>query len=72
MRSYQRKGVRWVQINVALCHAAFPGFAIRKHRSISFAAAAPLSFNEDLHSRHTGGTLSKLYDYVFQLPLRLQ
>jgi len=38
----------------------------------NFAAAATLPFNEDLRNRHTGGTLSHLYDHVFELPLRLQ
>lgn len=37
-----------------------------------FAATATFAFNENLTSRHTGGTLSQLYDYVFQLPQRLQ
>ncbi len=37
-----------------------------------FAVAATFPFNQNLASRHTGGTLSGLYGYVFQLPLRLQ
>jgi len=35
-------------------------------------AAATFPFNQDLRSQHTSGTLAQLYDYVFQLPLRLQ
>jgi regulator of replication initiation timing len=38
----------------------------------NFAAAATFPFNQDLSSRHTSGTLSQLYDYLFQLPQRLQ
>jgi len=38
----------------------------------NFAAAASFPFNQDLSSRHIGGTLSQLYDYLFQLPQRLQ
>ena len=37
-----------------------------------FAPAATFAFGQDLRNRHTGGTLSELYGYVFQLPLRLQ
>jgi hypothetical protein len=37
-----------------------------------FAAAATFAFDEDLRSRHTGGTLSQLYDNIFQMPQRLQ
>jgi hypothetical protein len=37
-----------------------------------FAAAATFQFNEDLRGRHTGATLARLYNFVFQLPLRLQ
>ena len=38
----------------------------------NFAAAATFAFGQDLHNQHTGGTLSELYGYVFQLPLRFQ
>lgn len=38
----------------------------------AFAAAATIPFNQNLTAQHTGGTLSQLYAYVFQLPLRLQ
>ncbi|HLZ54592.1 MAG TPA: hypothetical protein VKS19_08965 [Verrucomicrobiae bacterium] len=38
----------------------------------AFAPAATFAFGKDLHNQHTGGTLSELYGYVFQLPLRLQ
>jgi hypothetical protein len=38
----------------------------------SFAAAATLPFDRDLHGQHTGGQLARLYDEVFQMPLRLQ
>jgi hypothetical protein len=38
----------------------------------AFATAATLPFNQNLTDQHTGGTLSQLYSYVFQLPLRLQ
>ena len=38
----------------------------------AFAPAATFAFGQDLHNQHTGGTLSELYGYVFQLPLRLQ
>ncbi|HTQ50074.1 MAG TPA: hypothetical protein VMJ12_05135 [Candidatus Acidoferrales bacterium] len=37
-----------------------------------FAPAATFAFGQDLRNRHTGDTLSQLYGYVFQLPLRLQ
>ncbi|MGD0087172.1 MAG: hypothetical protein ABSC24_08585 [Verrucomicrobiota bacterium] len=38
----------------------------------NFNAAATFAFGQDLHNQHTGGTLSELYGYVFQLPLRFQ
>jgi hypothetical protein len=38
----------------------------------NFATAATIPFNEDLRNRHTGETLSELYGYIFQLPLRLK
>ena len=38
----------------------------------AFAPAATFAFGQDLRNQHTGGTLSELYGYVFQLPLRLQ
>jgi hypothetical protein len=38
----------------------------------SYAPAATFVFGRDLSNQHTGGTLSQLYGYVFQLPLRLQ
>ncbi len=38
----------------------------------AFAAAASIPFDRDLTHAHTGDTLSQLYSYVFQLPLRLQ
>jgi len=38
----------------------------------SYAPAATFAFGRDLSNQHTGGTLSQLYGYVFQLPLRLQ
>jgi hypothetical protein len=38
----------------------------------AFAPAATFAFGKDLRNQHTGGTLSQLYAYVFQLPLRLQ
>jgi hypothetical protein len=38
----------------------------------NFAAAATFPFNQNLSSQHTGGMLSQLYDYLFQLPSRLQ
>jgi hypothetical protein len=37
-----------------------------------FATAATFQFNQDLRTRHTGGTLTQLYNDVFKLPLRLQ
>ena len=37
-----------------------------------FAAAATFAFDQDLRSRHTGGTLAQLYDGIFQMPQRLQ
>ena len=38
----------------------------------SFAAAATFAFDQNLQDRHTGGTLSQLYETVFAMPLRLQ
>ena len=38
----------------------------------NYAATATLQFGTDVRAQHTGDTLSQLYDYVFQLPLRLQ
>ncbi|HLX96020.1 MAG TPA: hypothetical protein VKU37_09785 [Verrucomicrobiae bacterium] len=38
----------------------------------NFNVAATFVFGQDLHNQHTGGTLSELYGYVFQLPLRFQ
>jgi len=38
----------------------------------SYAPAATFAFGRDLSNQHTGETLSQLYGYVFQLPLRLQ
>jgi len=38
----------------------------------SFAPAATLAFAPDVRSQHTGSTLAQLYDYIFQLPPRLQ
>jgi hypothetical protein len=38
----------------------------------SYSPAASLAFGRDLTKQHTGDTLSQLYGYVFQLPLRLQ
>ncbi|MBW8863708.1 MAG: hypothetical protein JF609_02075 [Verrucomicrobia bacterium] len=38
----------------------------------SFAPAATLAFAPDVRNQHTGSTLAQLYDYVFQLPPRLQ
>jgi hypothetical protein len=38
----------------------------------NFAPAATLPFGPDVRSEHTGSTLSQLYFYVFQLPMRLQ
>jgi hypothetical protein len=37
-----------------------------------FAPGATLAFGQNLRGQHTGGTLSELYGYVFQLPPRLQ
>jgi len=37
-----------------------------------FTAAATILFGPDLHDQHTGATLSRLYDTVFQMPLSLQ
>jgi hypothetical protein len=37
-----------------------------------FAPAATLQFGPDVRGEHTGSTLSQLYFYVFQLPMRLQ
>jgi len=37
-----------------------------------FAPGATFAFDRNLRDQHTGGTLSQLYGYVFQLPLRLQ
>ena len=37
-----------------------------------FAAAATLAFGPNVSAEHTGGTLARLYDDVFQMPLRLQ
>jgi hypothetical protein len=38
----------------------------------NFTPAATLAFAPDVRKQHTGATLARLYDYVFQLPLRLQ
>lgn len=38
----------------------------------NFASSATLAFGNDVRSEHTGNTLARFYDYVFQLPLRLQ
>jgi len=38
----------------------------------SFATRVSFPFNQDLTSQHTGGTLAQLYDYIFELPPRLQ
>ena len=38
----------------------------------NFAPAATLQFGQDVRSEHTGSTLSQLYFYVFQMPMRLQ
>lgn len=38
----------------------------------NFAATVSFPFDENLSHRHTGGILSQLYGYVFQMPLRLQ
>jgi hypothetical protein len=37
-----------------------------------FAAKVTFQFNQDLRGQHTSATLTQLYNYVFQLPLRLQ
>jgi hypothetical protein len=37
-----------------------------------FAAAATLSFSPNVRAQHTGVTLARLYDNIFQLPQRLQ
>jgi len=37
-----------------------------------FAAAATLTFGPNVRAEHTGDTLARLYDDVFQMPLRLQ
>jgi hypothetical protein len=37
-----------------------------------FAAAAAFPFDQDLTSRHTGDTLARLYDTMFEMPPRLQ
>ena len=37
-----------------------------------FTSAASFPFNVDLRGRHTGGTLSQLFGYVFELPGRLK
>jgi hypothetical protein len=37
-----------------------------------FTAAVTFAFDQNLHDRHTGGTLAQLYDDIFQLPQRLQ
>ncbi|MDE3067277.1 MAG: hypothetical protein KGJ60_06960 [Verrucomicrobiota bacterium] len=37
-----------------------------------FAAAATFQFGRDVRAQHTGTTLSQLFSYVFQLPVRLQ
>jgi hypothetical protein len=38
----------------------------------NFATAATLTFAPDVREEHTGTTLARLYDNVFQLPLQLQ
>jgi hypothetical protein len=38
----------------------------------NFAAAAELSFGTNVRQEHTGDVLARLYDEIFQLPLRLQ
>lgn len=38
----------------------------------NFAPAATLAFGPDVRSEHTGGTLSRLYDTIFQMPQQLQ
>jgi hypothetical protein len=37
-----------------------------------FTATATFQFGPDVRAKHTGNTLSRLYSYVFNLPLRLQ
>lgn len=37
-----------------------------------FASTATLAFGPDVRNQHTGSTLSRLYDQVFQMPQRLQ
>jgi hypothetical protein len=37
-----------------------------------FTAAATFTFAADTRDQHTGTTLARLYDFIFQLPLRLQ
>jgi hypothetical protein len=37
-----------------------------------FTATATFQFGPDVRAQHTGNTLSRLYSYVFNLPLRLQ
>ncbi len=37
-----------------------------------FAAAATFAFDQNLQKRHTGGTLSQLYETIFPMPQRLQ
>jgi len=37
-----------------------------------FIPSATLVFAPDVRKQHTGDTLARLYDYVFQLPMRLQ
>ncbi len=38
----------------------------------NFVPGATFAFGQNLRDQHTGGTLSELYGYVFQLPPRLQ
>ena len=38
----------------------------------NFASETTLQFGPDVRRQHTGSTLSQLYFYVFQLPMRLQ
>ena len=37
-----------------------------------FTAMATFQFGPDVRAQHTGNTLSRLYSYVFNLPIRLQ
>ena len=37
-----------------------------------FGAAATLPFKSNVKDEHTGGTLARLYDDLFQMPPRLQ